>query len=87
MKPTRVEDVCAAHSTLLNRSMLNDPFLKVIPIVHCFRKVMLNEMLKQMLKPFATPCFNIVQQSRSDVEANVEAVCAGLKTFVVNLRP
>ena len=42
-------------------------------------------MLKQMLKPFATPVFNIVQhvfhsvqQNRTDVEANVEAVCPGL---------
>ena len=46
------------------------------------RKVVLNEMLK----PFAISQFNIiqqpfnsVQQNRTDVEANVEAVCLGLK--------
>ena len=45
------------------------------------RKVLLN----QMLKPFAIPPFNIIQQpfysiqqNRTDVEANVEAVCSGL---------
>ena len=46
------------------------------------RKVLLNEMLK----PFAIPPFNIfqqpfysIQQNRTDVEPNVEAVCAGRK--------
>ena len=45
------------------------------------RKVLLNEMLK----PFAIPSFNIIQQSfnsahqnRTDVETNVEDVCLGL---------
>ena len=39
-------------------------------------------LLNEMLKPFAIPPFNIiqqpsnsVQQNRMDVEANVEAVC------------
>ena len=45
------------------------------------RKVLLN----QMLKPFAIPPFNIIQQpfysiqqNRTDVEANVEAISSGL---------
>ena len=45
-------------------------------------------LLNQMLKPFAILPFNIIQQqfysirqNRTDVEANVEAVCSGLNSF------
>ena len=34
-----------------------------------------------LLKPFAIPPFNIIQQTRTDVEANVEAVCSGITVY------